>query len=78
MGTIKINYGDSQHIWADGDTLNEVDASATVSLSRGDETEIELLACDSEQEARRVHDALAARIAYGLGNGEIIVTIEDL
>lgn len=78
MGQVTIKYGTNEHIWQEGDSLNPVTSSGMLSMTRADSTVVNLRQFDSQQEAEDARDEALEQIGYGLGNGDVIVTIDDL
>lgn len=78
MGTVTIHYGDDAYVWQDGDQVNEISSSNALSITTAQSQLYTLAVYESYAEAASVRGALLEKIEHGLGNGDVIITIEDL
>jgi hypothetical protein len=76
MGTVTIKYGTNQLEWSPGDTVNAVDATAVLSVTHNS-VYTPLRTFDSVQEAEAARERLVTEINDGLGNGDVIIVIDD-
>lgn len=79
MGTVTIIHENGQLDWSTqcAEVLNAQD-DGKVKVLLQDDTIVTLWQLDSFEEAAEIRDKLVQRIEEGLGNGDVIITIEDL
>lgn len=82
MGHVIIQYGTSQIAWPDCQQVNEVDSSGWVSVTTTDNEIIQLRRFDDLESANNARQWLISEISekttVAEGNGDVIVTIDDL
>jgi len=77
MGMITIQYGDDSHVWQDGDVVNEISSSMALSITTALSQLLTLRVFETQAEAVAAREKLLEKIAYGLGNGTIVIDIDD-
>ena len=77
MGQITIKYGDDAYVWQDGDVVNEISSSMALSITTASNQLLTLRVFETQAEAAAARAKLVEKIAYGLGNGDIIIDIDD-
>lgn len=82
MGQLKLKYGSSEHVWQEGDAINPASSSGMLSMTAADNVVINLRQFDSQSGAGEARETLIGLIEEGIitadGNGDVIVTIDDL
>lgn len=79
MGKVTIVHDSGQLDWSTqcSEVLDAQD-DGKIKVLLQDDTIVTLWQLDSFEEAAEIRDRLVQRIEEGLGNGDVIITIEDL